>query len=54
MKPSAPVISIPNAAVKAEPPSVFHRGSGRTLLWAAEESPLFDSGYGYYENCTHF
>lgn len=37
---------LPEGALKVEPAAVLHRGGGRSLLWATEESPLFETRYG--------
>ncbi|XP_046651329.1 cyclic AMP-dependent transcription factor ATF-6 alpha-like isoform X2 [Daphnia pulicaria] len=36
-------LSSPEGALNVEPPTVFQRGAGRSLLWANEESPLFET-----------
>jgi hypothetical protein len=38
-------LSSPEGALNVEPPTVFQRGAGRSLLWANEESPLFETRY---------
>lgn len=44
MNPSGPGLVLPEGVMKAEPAVVFQRGAGRTLLWATEENPDFDTG----------
>ncbi len=53
MRGTHPSPTASGAAIKAELPVVSQRGSGRTLLWATEENPLFDSGYAIFCSYKH-
>lgn len=44
MNQSGPGLVLPEGVMKAEPAVVFQRGAGRTLLWATEDNPDFDTG----------